>query len=132
MTMQAKGTFQVKMAPQEQEEHATGDTLARMALDKQYIGDLEATGKGQMLTAMTQTKGSAGYVAIERVEGSLLGRQGSFILQHSGTMSSGAQQLSLSVVPDSGSGQLTGLSGTMEIIITNGEHAYVFDYRLAP
>jgi len=101
-----------------------------MTIDKQIHGDLEATSKGQMLTAGTSVKGSAGYVAIERVSGTLHGRTGTFILQHTGTMTRGALQLSITVVPDSGTGQLTGLNGKMDIQIADGKHSYDFAYAL--
>ena len=109
---------------------ADGVTLGRMSLDKRFDGDLSATGRGQMLTAMTAVQGSAGYVAIERVTGTLHGKSGSFVFQHTGRMAHGAQQLSISVVPDSGTGELTGISGTFRIQIVEGKHFYEFDYRL--
>ena len=102
-----------------------------MAIDKQFHGDLEAVSRGQMLTAVTSVKGSAGYVAIEQVTGSLHGRSGAFVLQHSGTMTRGTPQLIVSVVPDSGSGQLAGLAGTLTITIAEGKHSYDFEYTLA-
>jgi hypothetical protein len=102
-----------------------------MSIDKQFHGDLEATSKGQMLSAVTAVKGSAGYVAIERVSGTLHGRSGTFVLQHSGTMTRGAPQQSVTVVPDSGTGQLVGLAGKMTINITDGKHSYEFEYSLA-
>ena len=102
-----------------------------MSIDKQFHGDLEATSKGEMLTAGTAVKGSAGYVAIERVSGTLRGRSGTFILQHSGTMTRGAPQLIITVVPDSGADQLVGLTGTMVINIESGKHSYEFEYTLA-
>lgn len=126
----ANGTFEVKVAPQPADAYADGATMGRLTLDKQFRGDLEGTSKGQMLTAITSVKGSAGYVAVELVSGTIAGRGGSFMLQHSGTMSRGAQVLTLTVVPDSGTDGLTGLSGTMVIIIANGSHAYEFDYSL--
>jgi hypothetical protein len=101
-----------------------------MAIAKQFRGDLEATSTGEMLTAGTNTKGSAGYVAIERVSGTLHGRKGTFILQHSGTMTRGAPQLTITVVPDSGTGELEGLAGTMAIKVAGGAHSYEFDYTL--
>jgi hypothetical protein len=104
--------------------------MGRMTIDKQFHGDLEATSKGQMLTAMTETKGSAGYVAVERVTGRLHGRSGTFALQHSGTMTRGVPQLTITVVPDSGTGQLVGLTGKMMINITDGKHSYDFEYTL--
>ncbi len=104
--------------------------LARMSIDKQFVGDLAATSKGEMLSAGTSVKGSAGYVAIERVVGTLGGRRGSFVLQHNGVMTRGAPQLTITVVPDSGTGALAGLSGTMAIIIADGKHSYELDYSL--
>lgn len=104
--------------------------LARMSLDKQFFGDLEAGSKGEMLSAGTTTKGSAGYVAIEKVTGALNGKQGSFVLQHSGTMTRGTPQLSVTVVPDSGTDELVGIAGQMKIIIADGKHSYEFDYSL--
>jgi len=126
----AEGTFQVALQPQEQDQPEVGTPMGRMTIDKQFHGDLEGTGKGQMLTAMTATQGSAGYVAIERVSGTLHGREGTFVLQHSGTMNRGEPHLIVSVVPDSGTGQLAGLSGTLEIKITGGIHYYRFQYQL--
>jgi len=126
----ASGPFEVKMTPQTLEEPVADSGIGRMMLDKQYHGDIEATGKGQMLAFGSPQKGSAGYVAMERVAGTLGGRSGSFALQHSGTLNRGAQQLSITVVPDSGTGQLTGLAGTMKIIIEGGKHSYAFDYTL--
>jgi hypothetical protein len=130
VTTQARGTFEVKMAPQAPEAHVGDPTVGRMSLDKRFHGDLDATSKGQMLAAMTDTQGSAGYVAMERVIGTLQGRSGTFALQHSGTMTRGAPQLSVTVVPDSGTGQLAGLAGTMKIIVADGKHSYEFDYTL--
>lgn len=128
MTSRAAGDFEVKVLPQASEE---GTAIARMLLDKQFHGDLEATSKGQMLAAGTAVQGSAGYVAIEQVSGTLKGRTGTFVLQHSGTMNRGEPQLSVTVVPDSGTGELAGLAGRMDIIIEGGKHSYVFEYRLA-
>ena len=104
--------------------------LARMSIDKEFKGDLAATSKGEMLSAGTAVKGSAGYVAIERVIGTLAGRRGSFVLQHNGLMNRGAPHLVITVVPDSGTGELAGLSGTMAIIIADGKHSYELDYSL--
>jgi hypothetical protein len=130
VTKRAAGSFEVTIAPQAADGHADGATLGRMTIDKQFHGDLEATSKGQMLTGMGTVKGSAGYVAIEQVTGTLHGRQGSFILQHTGVMDRGAPQLTITVVPDSGSGQLAGLTGAMTIEIANGQHSYDFKYTL--
>ena len=99
-----------------------------MLIDKTFSGDLDATSQGQMLTGMTEVKGSAGYVAIERVTGKLQGRAGAFTLQHTGTMSRGTPQLSVTVIPDSGTGDLAGLSGHMTIEISDGKHSYNFEY----
>ena len=129
MTNRAAGTFEVKLTPQPPED--AGDlALARMVLDKTFHGDLEGTSKGQMLSAGTGVKGSAGYVAIERVTGTLHGRKGSFVLQHNGLMDRGAPSLSIVVVPDSGAGDLARLSGRMSINIADGKHSYVFEYSL--
>jgi hypothetical protein len=128
--MHAKGTFDVKITPQPDPDKAEGSTLGRMTLDKQLKGDLEATGKGQMLTAMTDVKGSAGYVAIERITGTLSGRKGSFVLQHTGTMQGPTRDLSITVVPDSGTGDLVGLSGKFHVVIEDGTHSYDFEYTL--
>jgi hypothetical protein len=126
---QASGTFEVKVNPQASDN--VGDpTIARMSIDKQFHGDLVAASKGQMLAAGTDVKGSAGYVAIERVVGTLHGRSGGFTLQHTGTMTRGVPQLTVTVVPDSGTDQLVGLNGKMTINIVDGKHFYEFDYTL--
>ena len=130
MTARATGTFEVKLTPQPSGDAGDGASLGRMAIDKQFRGDLEGTSVGEMLSALTHVKGSAGYVAIERVTGTLQGRRGTFVLQHSGTMTRGAPQLVITVVPDSATGALTGLAGTMTIDIANGAHSYAFDYSL--
>jgi len=126
----ASGTFEVKMVPQEPDEKVGDQTIGRMSLDKQFEGDLKATSKGQMLAAMTDVQGSAGYVAMERVRGTLHGQSGTFALQHSGTMTRGDAQLTVTVVPDSGTDQLSGLAGKMIINIVDGEHLYDFEYTL--
>jgi hypothetical protein len=128
VSTRATGPFEVKMAPLG--THADPPVLGRMSLDKVYHGDLQATAQGEMLAAMTPTEGSAGYVAIERVTGTLAGRTGTFMLQHNGLMNRGAPSLVINVVPDSGTGELEGLSGTMMIIMEGGKHAYEFDYTL--
>jgi hypothetical protein len=128
--MVAKGTFEVKIVPLASDDKTGDATMGRMSIDKQFHGDLEGTSKGQMLTAGSVVKGSAGYVAMERVTGTLQGHSGSFTLQHTGTMNRGAFQLSVSVVPDSGTGQLEGLAGSMNIIIAEGKHSYEFTYTL--
>ncbi len=126
----AVGPFDVTMQPQGEPDKADGITLSRYSGDKQYHGDLDGTAKLIMLAAGTEVKGSAGYVAMERVTGSLKGRSGSFVLQHSATMTRGEPQLSITVVPDSGTGQLVGITGKMNIIIAAGKHSYEFDYTL--
>jgi hypothetical protein len=131
MPTRASGAFEVKMNPQPLHDNAEDAVLGRMSLDKTFHGDLEATSKGEMLTAVTATKGSAGYVAIERVTGTLKGRSGTFVLQHSGTMTRGTPHLVITVVPDSGTGQLAGIAGTMTIDVAGGKHAYDFEYTLA-
>jgi len=130
MTTRASGTFEVKLTPQASGERAADAPPGRMTIDKQFHGDLEASSKGEMLTAMTGVEGSAGYVAIERVSGKLHNRKGTFVLQHSGTMARGTQQLSVTVVPDSGTDQLTGITGKMTIDIADGKHSYGFEYTL--
>ena len=127
----ATGSFEVKLVPQGAEDKTDGSTLARMSIDKQFRGDLEGSSKGEMLSAMTGVKGSAGYVAIERVTGALQGRSGSFVLQHNATMTRGEPQLNIIVVPDSGTGQLTGLTGKFTINIADGKHSYDFEYTIA-
>jgi Protein of unknown function (DUF3224) len=131
VTTRASGTFEVKLNPLPIHDAAEGSSLGRMSIDKGFQGDLDATSKGEMLAAGTSVKGSAGYVAIERVSGALHGKTGTFVLQHSGTMTRGAPQLSITVVPDSGTGELAGLAGRMVITIVNGDHSFDFDYALA-
>lgn len=129
MTQHAAGPFDVKVT--HQDDTSSDPLLARMTLDKQYHGDLEAGGQGQMLTAGTAVKGSGAYVAIEKVTGTLKGRSGSFVLQHTGTMTQNVPQLTIVVVPDSGTGQLAGLTGKMTITIApGGKHSYDFEYTL--
>lgn len=130
--MKIFGSFAVKLAPLDcYAQGLNGVSLGRMSIDKQFTGALEATSKGEMLSAITPVKGSAGYVAIEQVSGVLSGKTGSFVLQHFGTMSQGHDRLILEVVPNSGSGELSGLIGKMVIKIENGQHYYEFDYELA-
>jgi hypothetical protein len=131
MTMRASGTFDVTLTPQAQEENVGDPTVGRMSIDKQFHGDLKATSKGQMLATVTEVEGSAGYVAIERVSGTLHGRNGAFSLQHSGVMTRGVQHLTITVVPDSGVGELAGLAGKMTINIAGEEHFYDFEYTFA-
>lgn len=126
MTHRATGTFEVKMTPQEKGE----ETPRSLSLDKQYRGGLEGTSRGEMLTAGNVASGSGGYVAIEKFSGKLDGKSGSFVLQHSGTMNRGTQHLTITVVPDSGAGELSGVSGKMDIQIEAGKHSYVLEYSL--
>ncbi len=129
--MKISGIFKVNMQPQELTVAGQNDIqLSRFSLDKTYQGDLSASSQGEMLSAMTSVQGSAGYVAIEQVSGTLNGKLGSFVLQHYGTMNQGEGYLKLEVVPDSGSGALKGLSGTMNIRIEDGQHFYDFEYEL--
>jgi len=132
MTQHASGPFDVKLTPQQPDSDvAKAANLGRMTIDKQFHGDLNATSKGEMIAAQTQVKGSAGYVAIERVTGTLKGLGGSFALQHSATMTRGVPDLSIIVVPDSGTGELKGITGKMDIIIApDGKHSYTFDYSI--
>jgi hypothetical protein len=131
MTMHASGTFEVKVNVQKADnKEAESAKLGRMSLDKQFHGELEATSAGEMLSVGTEVKGSAGYVAIERVNGTLHGRAGTFALQHSGTMTRGEPQLSVTVVPDSGTGELVGIAGKMTINIVDRKHFYEFEYTL--
>lgn len=129
MTKQASGAFDVKVIPQTDDE-PIDPTIGRMTLDKQYHGPLEATGKGVMLTGGTDVEGSAVYVAIERVNGKLDGQSGTFLLQHGGTMTRGVPQLTITVVPDSGTGDLAGLAGKLMINIVDGKHFYEFEYTI--
>ncbi len=129
MTTTARGTFDVTMVPRLPADEA-GNPIGRMSLDKRFHGDLAATSVGQMLAFRTDVAGSAGYVAMERVTGSLAGREGSFVLQHTGTMKRGASSLTIFVVPDSGTEQLTGLVGTMKIEVEGDQHFYSLAYSL--
>lgn len=127
MSTRASGTFDVSIIPQEVQEECPG--VARMLLDKRFHGDLDAVSAGQMLASSSAENGSAVYVAIESVDGTLHGRRGTFVLHHAGTSTGGGQQLSVTVAPDSGTGELVGLAGTMTITAED-EHAYDFDYTL--
>lgn len=127
----ATGTFDVSLKPLSMDTDPGSPLLGRMSIDKQFHGDLEATSKGEMLSAGTAVKTSAGYVAIERVSGTLNGREGTFVLQHNGIMNRGTPQLTVTVVPDSGTGELVGLSGRMTIIIEGGKHSYEFEYSMS-
>jgi Protein of unknown function (DUF3224) len=126
MTNHATGTFEVKMTPQD--DKSDDKTMGRMTVAKQWQGELEGTSKGQMLSGGDVSTGSAGYVAIEKFSGTLKGRKGSFILQHSGTMTKSVGQLTITVVPDSGTDELAGISGKVSIKIENGKHFYDFEY----
>jgi hypothetical protein len=130
----ASGTFEVKVLPLAKDEKVPGVALARLSIDKQFQGDLQGTSKAEMMAPDSPVEGSGGYVAVETVTGSLRGRSGSFILLHQGVMKKGTAgfDLSIKVVPDSGTGQLTGLAGTMKIAIEGKKHSYVFDYTLPP
>lgn len=129
--MKISGSFDVKLNPMEcYAKGLGGNTLGRMSIDKQFHGELEASSQGEMLSAMTAVNGSAGYVAIEQVSGTLSGQKGSFVLQHFGTMNQGSDRLVLEVVPNSGTEQLTGLAGRMIIRIEGGKHFYDFEYEL--
>ncbi len=127
---QIRGKFDVKLQPQAPAALIAEANLGRQTIDKQFHGELNAHSLGEMLAAKTEIKGSAGYVAIERVSGSLQGKHGSFVLLHTGTMDRGAPQLNIQVVPDSGTDELVGLKGQMQIEIKDGQHFYVFDYSL--
>jgi hypothetical protein len=130
MTKHASGTFDVTVTPQKDE--GIGDpTIGRMSIKKQFHGDLEATSGAQMLTGMSEAvKDSGTYVAIERIRGTLQGHAGSFAVWHSGTMNRGQQALIITVIPDSGTDELTGITGTMSIAIRDGKHFYEFYYSL--
>lgn len=130
MTTHASGTFDVQLTPEANDSAPAGVALGRLSIDKQFHGDLEAMSKGAMLSARTPVADSAGYVAIERVTGTLGGRRGSFVLQHNGSMKRGVSSLTVHVVPDSGTDELTGIAGEMTINIAGGDHFYEFDYTL--
>jgi hypothetical protein len=130
MSSTAAGTFEVTMNPEPPYDVNEGASIGRVSLKKQFTGDLQASSSAEMIGARAEVKGSAGYVAIERVVGTLSGRTGSFVLQHSGTMTRGKGELSVSVVPDSGTGELTGISGKMTIEISDGKHSYSFEYAI--
>ncbi|WP_248798180.1 DUF3224 domain-containing protein [Pseudomonas sp. MWU13-2105] len=128
---QANGRFDVKLNPEPLSDIAAGTGLGRLSLDKKFHGDLVATSQGEMLSFRSAVQGSAGYVAMETVTGTLHGRQGSFVLQHSSTMTRGVPEQSISVVPDSATGDLVGLAGRLVITIVEGQHSYQFDYSLS-
>jgi len=127
----ASGPFEVTLAPLASAWTGDPAPLGRVSIEKQFTGELSATSQGEMLSASGSVKGSAGYVAIEKVTGTLHGREGTFVLQHSGTMNRGVPSLSITVIPDSGTGELAGLTGSMQIIIDNKRHSYIFDYSFA-
>jgi hypothetical protein len=130
----ASGAFDVKVTPQKPDTQiARTANLGRLTIDKQFHGDLEASAKGEMLATQTEVKGSAGYVALERVTGKLQGRAGTFVLLHSATMKRGAPETTITVVPDSGTGELTGITGIMRIkVAPDGSHSYEFEFRIEP
>jgi hypothetical protein len=130
MARTVRGEFEVRLRPRGPSDATGGVLLGRMSISKRFHGPLDASSAGQMLMATTPVDGSAGYVAIERVTGTLAGRRGSFVLQHSGVLTRGSAELSVRVVPDSATGALTGLSGTMTIQIVEGKHTYGFEYSL--
>ncbi|AEW00543.1 hypothetical protein A4D02_24745 [Niastella koreensis] len=128
MTHFAKGEFEVKLIPQAEERDVP--LLGRLTIDKVFHGDITGTSKGQMLSAKTAVPASAGYVAIERVEATINGRMGSFILQHNATMNKGEPMLNVIIVPDSGTDELTGIAGKLNIIIKEKKHFYEMEYTL--
>lgn len=131
MTQEARGVFEVKLTPRTPDSgEAERANIGRMSLDKSYRGDLEAASSGEMLGVRTGIDGSAGYVAMERVDGTLHGREGTFVLQHNGLMNRGLPDMRVVVVPDSGTGELAGLSGALTIEIADGKHSYRFEYDL--
>ena len=134
MSQRAAGAFDVKVTPQKPDTQiARAANLGRLTIDKRFHGDLEGISKGEMLATQTEVPGSAGYVALERVTGKLKGRAGSFVLQHSATMTRGSPKANIAVVPDSGTGELQGISGTMIITVgVDGSHSYEFDYKIGP
>ncbi len=126
----ATGSFDVSLQPLSNTDVTADAMFGRLLLNKTFSGDLAATARGQMLSVMTTVKGSAGYVAMDHVTGELDGRRGSFVLQHSGAMERGMQRLSIMVVPDSGTGELAGISGTLSINVIDGKHFYDFIYSI--
>ena len=132
MSNSGRGTFEIRLDREPPYDVAGGVSLGRAAFEKQFQGDLVGSSTGQMLSALTEVKGSAGYVALERIMGTLHGRTGSFVVQHQGRMTRGAQELTIQVVPDSGTGELKGISGRMTIEIVEGRHFYTIEYLLEP
>lgn len=127
----ATGTFEITMNAQPPYDTAEGTTLGRASFDKTFHGDLQGQGRVEMLSALTSVQGSAAYVALERITGALAGREGSFIVLHTGVMERGKPTLSVTVVPDSASGGLRGLGGKLEIQVIEKQHHYTFDYEIA-
>lgn len=130
MATRASGTFTVTSTPHAPYDTEPGATLGRITFQKQFSGDLEGTSVVEMLSAVTDVNGSAAYVALERVKGTLHGRSGSFVLSHTGTMRRGSASLIVSVVPDSATHELTGLHGTMTIGMVDADHHYTLEYSL--
>ena len=129
--LQTTGAFEVVLNPLDPYASGTNEmNIGRMSIEKKFQGGIEGSSRGEMLSVRTPTEGSAGYVALEQVTGAIDGRTGSFVLQHFGVMSKEQHRLTLEVVPDSGTGELTGLSGTMTIDAKNGDHSYQFTYAL--
>ena len=128
MLIKAAGTFEVKLESQPQDDFFSDENLSRRSIDKQFEGDLKGFSKGYMLSATSIVKGSAGYVAIEKVSGQLQGKSGTFILQHNAKMTRGEPEQNIIVIPDSGTDELEGLTGTMRINISDGQHLYDFEY----
>lgn len=128
--MNAKGTFEIKMTGEPPYDTVDGVSLSRARFDKRFVGPLEATSQVQMLAARTPVEGSAGYVAIERIDGVLEGKRGTFVVMHVGVMNRGARELEIRIVPDSGTGELAGIAGRMDIQIVSGQHHYEIEYEL--
>jgi len=130
MRIKASGSFEVQINPLEAFNKDEGSMLGRLSIEKTFKGDLEGTGKGEMLTGGDPKSGSAGYVAMEQVTGTLHGKKGTFLLQHNGSMNRGEQSLTVTVVADSGTDELVGLTGTLTIKIEDGKHFYEFEYTV--
>jgi len=127
VTAHATGTFEVKVTPLTADKNAFP---GRLSIEKTWHGGLEGTSTGEMMTAQTDVKDSGVYVALEKFTGTLDGKKGTFLLHHTGIMTRGTPHLAIAVVPDSGTGQLTGISGTLNILISEGKHSYDFEYTL--
>jgi hypothetical protein len=128
--MNVKGSFEAKATPDPSSDEVDGVSIGRVRVDKKFSGPLDATGKVDMIGARTKVEGSAGYAAVERISGSLEGKRGSFVVLHQGLMNRGELSLSVVIVPDSGTGELTGIRGKMAIRIEGGQHFYELDYEL--